>query len=245
MTDYRWNLSDFAIAYDAAAEHIHPRYLELQDTILDALPLTPQATATVVDAGGGSGRLIERILARWPHVKGIVVDQSEAFLALAERKLERFAHRAVCLQSHLQDNWLSQLPEQPAAIVSMSAIHHLDAAEKQTLYRRFYEALAPSGVLLNGDEVRPPADADYRRLLEAWTAQMQHGLDTGLITPLFRDALDRFRERNLTRFGQPKQSGDDCPETSDTQLAYLREAGFAIADCPWQRELWALLRGSK
>jgi SAM-dependent methyltransferase len=245
MADYRWNLSDFAVAYDASAEHIHPRYLELQDAILAALPFAKDAEVTIVDAGGGSGRLMERILAGWPHARGIVVDQSEAFLALAERKLERFAERASCLQSHLQHDWFSLLPQPPAAIVSMSAIHHLDAAEKQTLYRRCCQALAPGGALLNGDEVRPASDADYLQQLEQWTAQMQRGLDSGLITPLFRDALDRFRERNITRFGQPKQSGDDCLETLDAQLVYLRQAGFAMADCPWQRDLWALLRGSK
>jgi SAM-dependent methyltransferase len=243
MADYRWNVSDFAIAYDESADQIHPRYLEMQDTILQLLPLAGEGRAVVVDAGGGSGRLIERTLDRWPQAIGIVVDQSEAFLALAERRLARFGDRAVCLQSRLQDDWLGQLPSSPSAIVSMSAIHHLDAVEKQTLYRRCAAALPVGGVLLNGDEVRPADDAEYLRLLTEWTDGMRQGIAEGRITPLFTDALDRFTDRNVTRFGQPKASGDDCHQTADEQLAYLRAAGFSAVDLPWRQEMWALLRG--
>lgn len=245
MADYRWNLSEFAVAYDESAEHIHPHYLELQDAILTRLALPHDSNAMIVDAGGGSGRLMERILDRWPRASGLVVDQSEAFLAIAERKLARFVSRAVCLQSRLQDDWWEKLPSAPVAIVSMSAIHHLDAAEKQAFYRRCSAALAPGGVVLNGDEVRPTEDAEYLRRLEAWTVRMQSGIQSGSISPLFQGALERFVERNIDRFGQAKASGDDCHETIEAQLGYLRAAGLALTDAPWQREMWALLRGVK
>lgn len=243
MADYRWNVSDFAIAYDESADQIHPHYLALQDAILQHLPLAADEQGTVADAGGGSGRLIERVLDRWPQATGIVVDQSEAFLALAERRLARFGKRALCVHSRLQDDWLAQLPHPPNAIVSMSAIHHLDADEKQTLYQRCAAALPPGGALLNGDEVRPADDAEYLRLLTDWTEAMRRGIAEGRITPLFTDAFNRFAERNLTRFGQPKASGDDCLQTADEQLAYFRAAGFTTVDLPWHQALWALLRG--
>ncbi len=60
MTKYRWNTDEAARAYDAAAEHIHPHYLEIQDEILQRLGQQRAATPLVVDAGGGSGRLMER-----------------------------------------------------------------------------------------------------------------------------------------------------------------------------------------
>jgi len=245
MADYRWNTSDFAAAYDASAAAIHPFYVELQDAIIDNLPPPVSATGLVVDVGGGSGRLIERILDRRPDLMGIVVDQSEAFLALAERKLARFGSRAACIQARLQDDWPGKLPQEPLAIVSMSAIHHLDPGEKQAFYRRCYTVLEPGGRLLNGDEVRPADDAKYLGLLTEWTDAMRRGVESGSITPLFRDAIDRFAERNITRFGQPKASGDDCQETAEIQLDYLRSAGFTSVDVPWQRKLWALLRGMK
>src|SRR5207302_403528 len=104
---------------------------------------------------------VERILDRWPQAKVVVLDQSEPFLALAERRLARVGWRASCVLARLQDDWSAHLPGPVTAFVSMSAIHHLEPAEKESLYRRCYELLAPGGILLNGDEVRAESDSEY------------------------------------------------------------------------------------
>lgn len=243
--NYRWNSSDFAIGYDAAADKIHPYYLEIQDAILDRLSLPAEASATVVDLGGGSGRLMERILDRWPHVKGVVIDQSEPFLALAERRLARFGPRGVCLKARLQDDWRKLLAQQPKVVVSTSAIHHLEPWEKLDLFEQCFEAIRAPGTFLNGDEVRPVGDAQYLAELEMWATHMRRGMADGSIGEIFHPALHKWIERNVTRFGEPKHSGDDCHETIDTQLEYLRQAGFAIVDAPWHKGLWAVLRAMK
>src|SRR5438876_12322236 len=96
VASYRWNTSELAVGYDTAAAVIHPHYLANQDVILDLLPANLGPRALVVDLGGGSGRLMERILDRWPQVQGVVVDQSEPFLPLAECRLALFGQRAGC-----------------------------------------------------------------------------------------------------------------------------------------------------
>ena len=245
MTTYRWNTSDFAIGYDAAADKIHPHYLEIQDVLIRHLPEELNRGGLVVDLGGGSGRLIERILDDRPAATAIILDQSEPFLALAERRLARFGSRAACQIARLQDAWGGLLPGQPAAIVSTSAIHHLEPLEKQALYRQCYELLAPGGVFLNGDEVRAVDDAAYRAELESWAAHMRRGMAEGSIGNIFHPALHKWIERNVTRFGEPKRSGDDCHESIEAQLGYFRQAGFAVADAPRQKGLWAVMRGVK
>jgi tRNA (cmo5U34)-methyltransferase len=249
MSTYRWNTDAFAEGYDQAAHVIHPYYLDIQEAILAALPggLGTEGFEPgrlVVDLGGGSGRLVERILDRWP-VSAIVIDQSEPFLALAERRLSRFGPRAVCILARLQDRWIDQLPAPSAAIVSMSAIHHLEPSEKQALYRQCFEALAPDGVLLNGDEVRDENDHQYRAHVSAWADHMMGLMQAGTVPSNFNPALEKWIDRNVTRFGEPKKSGDDCHETIATQLDYLTQAGFAPADCPWRQSMWALLRGHR
>jgi SAM-dependent methyltransferase len=241
---YRWNTSAFAEGYDQAAQVIHPRYLEIQDAILSLLPPDLRAGELVVDLGGGSGRLVERILDRWP-VTAVVIDQSEPFLALAERRLARFGPRAICILAKLQDRWLEQLPARPRMIVSMSAIHHLEPVEKQALYRQCCEALVSGGVLMNGDEVRAEDDAAYHGELQAWATHMRAVMSSGAIPESFHPALEKWIDRNVARFGEPKQSGDDCHETIAAQLAFFKTAGFATADCPWQQSLWAILRGNR
>jgi tRNA (cmo5U34)-methyltransferase len=245
MSEYRWNLSDFAVGYDAAAEVIHPRYVEIQDAILALFHWPAEAEPLVVDLGGGSGRLMARILERWPHARGIVVDQSEPFLALAERRLTAFGGRGTCLLARLQNDWHGQLPGPADAIVSMSAIHHLEPAEKQSLYRQAFAALRAGGLFLNGDEVRPERAEDYRREVETWADHMRRHMADGSIGELFHPALAKWIERNVDDFGGPRHTGDDCHETAAVQLEYLRAAGFAAVDCSWQRQLWGILRGVK
>jgi len=162
---------------------------------------------------------------------------------LAERRLARFGGRALCAKSRLQDDWTDLLPVLPIALVSMSAIHHLEPAEKQSLYRQCAEALAPGGMLMNGDEIRAASGEAYLADLSAWAVHMRTEMAGGSIPTAFQPALHKWIERNVTRFGEPKSSGDDCHETIETQLGYYRSAGFAAADCPWHKGMWAIMRG--
>lgn len=250
MADYRWNTSPFAEGYDAAAPQIHPHYTQAQDAILEALHQLPAATdATVrfhvVDLGGGSGRLLERVLSTFPHATATIVDQSEPFLAIAERRLAPFAPRVAYAVGRLQADWPAQLQSRPTAIISTSAIHHLEPAEKKALYQQVANTLPTGGLFLNGDEVRPEDDAEYKAIMERWADFMRAGMASGAIPAGFHPAAQGWIDRNVTRFGEPKKSGDDCHETAAVQLEYFRGGGFRQADVPWHRELWSVLRGLK
>jgi len=237
---YRWNTSDAAEAYDQAAPAIHPYYETIQNQILDYLPFGPNESFLTVDLGGGSGRLAERVLTRFAAARVVVIDQSEPFLALAERRLAPFSSRASFIRSPLQDDWAARLPGPPDVILSTSAIHHLEPAEKQALFARVFAALSPGGILVNGDEFRPVGDDDYLALLEKWSQHMHAALQSGRIPASFGKTLDAWQERNIARFGEPRISGEDCLETIDVQLAYLREAGFDDVRCVWSSELWGI-----
>ncbi len=242
---YRWSTNAAAVAYDKAASVIHPCYDEVQSRVLDCLPFDAQARFTLVDLGGGSGRFLQRFLSKFPQASGVLVDQSEAFLAIAEQKLAEFAPRVTLLQRRLQDDWESELPDKPQSIVSMSAIHHLEPAEKQRLYARCYAALSPGGLFINGDEFRPADDAEYLARLQRWSAHMKSALERGDIPASFQPTLDQWQDRNIRRFGEPKTSGDDCLETSNTQCRYLLDTGFQTAELTWSKELWGVLIGRK
>jgi tRNA (cmo5U34)-methyltransferase len=254
-TKYRWNTSGAAEAYDVAAPVIHPYYVKVQDEILDLLPFGADEAFELVDIGGGSGRLAERVLERFAGARVTVVDQSEPFLALAERRLQRFAPRATFVQCRLQDwpgSGVSPNREDRGedrvsekldydVIVSTSAIHHLAPEEKQALYQRCFAALPPGGMFINGDEYRPADDADYLALFQEWSIHMSAAIADGRIPDGFRATLDFWHDRNIRRFDEPKQSGDDCHETAATQIEYLRDAGFADVKPTWSEKLWGVL----
>lgn len=250
MPEYRWNTSPFAEGYDAAAPQIHPYYTAVQDEMIGLLvaqagPADAGGGFHVVDLGAGSGRLVEKILAAIPQATATLVDQSEPFLAIAERRLAPFAARVSFVLSRLEADWDQKLPQRPAAIVSTSAIHHLEPHEKQALYQQVCGALPAGGMFLNGDEVRPESDSEYKATMERWADFMRAGMASGAIPAGFHPAAQGWIERNVTRFGAPKKNGDDCHETAAAQLGYFRAAGFQVADVAWTRELWAVLRGVK
>ncbi|HEX4415468.1 MAG TPA: class I SAM-dependent methyltransferase [Lacipirellulaceae bacterium] len=238
---YRWNTSGAAEAYDVAAPVIHPYYQKVQDEILDLLLFGAEESFEVVDVGGGSGRMAERVLERFAGARVTVVDQSEPFLALAERRLARFAPRATVIQKRLQDDWASELNSPPNVIVSTSAIHHLEPAEKRSLYAKCHAALAPGGLFINGDEYRPESDAELRAFFEEWSVHMSSAIAEGHIPVSFRATLDFWKDRNINRFHEPKKSGDDCHETLATQIGYLKEAGFENVRATWVEKLWGVV----
>jgi hypothetical protein len=242
---YRWNSSAATEAFDAAAEHIHPYYIAVQDQILEHLPFAPDAEFLLADLGGGSGRLLERVLEKFPNARVVVVDQSAPFLALAERRLRAFGPRAQIVERRLQDDWPAELPRNPDALVSMSAIHHLDPSEKRALYGQCFTALAPGGLFMNGDEYRPESDDDYLAAMQWWTDKKNHAEERGLIPATFRPMFEAWYDRNVRRFGEPKQSGDDCHETIAAQVDYLRDAGFARVETVWTQKLWAVVIARK
>lgn len=242
---YRWNTSAAAEAYDAAAPTIHPRYDAVQSEILERLSYGTDEPLVVVDLGGGSGRLLERVLERFAGAHAVLVDQSEPFLALAERRLARFAPRIKFVRRRLQDAWAADLPQAPDVIVSTSAIHHLEPAEKRDLFSRVFAALKPGGLFMNGDEYRPASEAELRALLEEWSVHMFAAIDEERISESFRATLDEWHDRNIKRFDEPKKSGDDCHETAATQAGYLREAGFGQVEMIWTEKLWGVIEARK
>ncbi len=244
MTEYRWNKHELAAGYDASAEHVHPHYLELQEFLVSNL-LSGKHEAYVVDLGGGTGRLAEKILTASPAARVLVIDQAEPALEIAQQRLVPFGERAATGISKLQANWDSLLTGAPSAIVSMSAIHHLDAGEKSQLYARCHAALSPGGLLVNGDEIRDEDDGAYLAQMQTWGRHMDRMVAAGKIAESFHDALHQWKARNIDRYAEPRASGDDCHQTIGEQLDYFREAGFAQVDCAWRQDMWAVLRGIK
>jgi cyclopropane fatty-acyl-phospholipid synthase-like methyltransferase len=200
---------------------------------------------SLVDIGGGSGRLVEKALERFANVRAVLVDQSPAFLAIAAERLAKVSGRFELLEKRLQDNWAAALPVAPQAIVSTSAIHHLVANEKRQLYSKCFAALAPGGALINGDEFRPAEDAEFLARLNRWDAHMKSAIADGRIPASFQATHEHWYERNIRNFGAPQKSGDDCQETANVQQQYLRDAGFTQVETPWQHEMWGILVGRK
>ena len=113
------------------------------------------------------------------------------------------------------------------------------------LYRQCADCLAPGGVLMNGDEVRPESDDDYLAECRRWAEHMHRVINAGLIPDALQSALRGWEARNVGQFGTPRVSGDDCHETAAVQLDYFAQAGLSDTRVLWQQGLWGVLFGRR
>ena len=144
--------------------HFHPdTYLELVTAEVPAYPHLQNVIAgvavsidvrRVLDLATGTGVTAQHIASRYPGVKLVGLDESEAMLDVARRTLPDAEFHV----SRLQDD----LPAGPFdLVVSALGIHHLDGPEKADLFVRVAHALSPGGRFIIGDVIVPedPGDA--------------------------------------------------------------------------------------
>lgn len=236
--------------YDVMAPIMVPQYNFLQSTIIEYLEIANSPQPIVVDLGAGSGIFLERILAANDTALAYWVDSSEGFLALAQQRLRPYADRVTFITSTMEDAWEQQLAQTPTCIFSMSAIHHLEHAEKRALYRRCFETLAGGGWLVNIDEMKTMNDDAYYQSLLYWARHVDQSTAT---LPAAQQALgaqwnehfDRWKARNIDGFDRPKVKGDDLHETFIRQMTWLSEIGFVRVDLFVKYHLWCVVGGQK
>lgn len=236
--------------YDLMAPVLVPMYGWLQEEMLRLLRVERMGASCLIDLGAGSGILLEKALARNPALRGVWIDASPAFKAVAQRRLARFAGRVTYLVSPLEAAWEEQLAEPVQAITSMSAIHHLEHAEKRALYQRCFAKLAPGGWLLNCDEMMSISHEAYLQSLHFWVRHVEEA--SAFLRPEQITAYEhwcshfaRWKTRNIDNIDAPKQKGDDLHEPFLDQVHWLQEIGLTGADVLVKYHLWCIIGGQK
>ncbi len=151
-TDIReWNASSY--------HRVSNPHVNWGKVVLDRLPLV--GNETVIDAGCGTGRLTELVLARLPKGRVIAVDQSANMLEEAEAFLgPRFGEQVTYLQSDLLE-----IPfDQEADIIFSTATFHW-VKDHPALFARLLAALKPGGWLIAQCGGGPNIEAIAQRAL--------------------------------------------------------------------------------
>ena len=128
MPAHDWNAS----SYDA----ISIPHREWGAGVLERLELV--GDETVLDAGAGTGRITEMLLARLPRGRVIAVDSSPAMTERARERLPRDRATVICA-----DLLELELPEPVDAIISTATFHWI--ADHQALFARMRALLRPDG----------------------------------------------------------------------------------------------------
>jgi len=129
-----WNAS----AYDRVADPQARWGAE----VLERLPL--EGSETVLDAGCGSGRVTELLLARLPRGRVVALDASPGMLAEARRRLAPFGDRVDFVQADLE----RPLPlDRPVDAVLSTATFHW-VMDHDALFANLAAVLRPGGRLV-------------------------------------------------------------------------------------------------
>ena len=236
--------------YDEMAPYLVPQYNFLQSAMLEYLDIQNFPQPVVVDLGAGSGIFLERILLANGMAHGYWVDSSEGFLEIARQKLAPYQDRVTFILATMEDVWEQQLTQSPHFIFSMSAIHHLLNEEKMELYQRCFDVLAENGWFVNIDEMKTIYDDAYYKSLLYWARHVDRSATTIPTekTDLYHqwvDHFDKWKERNIDNFDQPKVKGDDLHERFTLQMQWLKATGFANVDVFVKYHLWCAVGGRK
>jgi tRNA (cmo5U34)-methyltransferase len=207
-----------AADYDALRRRLVPSLDAFYDAAVEALSLATRPLRRVLDVGAGTGLLAERVAAALTAAELTLLDGSPAMLATARARL---GARAV----YVQQDFADELPAGPwDAVVSALAIHHVDDAGKRRLFAQIHERLAPGGVFVDAEQVAGPTpelDEHYRAWHKAHCAQLG-------TTP-------------AEWAGAEQRMGYDRLATLEAQLGWLRDAGFAHADCLYKQYAFAVI----
>jgi tRNA (cmo5U34)-methyltransferase len=189
-----------------------------------ALSLIPADAQCIVDLGAGSGLFAAMLHNAFPSAELHLLDFSAPMLDLARARLGN----APNIHYLLADYSTCELPKSADAIVSALSIHHLEDDAKQALLPRIFAALRSGGVFVNADHIAGPTPALEQQYQQRWLAAIR---TEGATEQQIADSLFRQTE--------------DRRSPIETQLAWLREAGFIDVDCWFKDNSFAVLTGRR
>jgi tRNA (cmo5U34)-methyltransferase len=170
-----------------------------------------------LDIGAGAGAMSELLLDVAPAAEAVLVDYSQPMLRGAQERLARGAGAFEIVRADLREGgWHAGLAAGSFdAAISGLAIHHLDAARKRELFSEVFALLAPGAMFVNMDVVVVDGPLqglfDEEMAARAIAHEHTHG----------GTRSDEEIERELLA-----DDSDDRPDRADSQIGWLREAGF-------------------
>jgi tRNA (cmo5U34)-methyltransferase len=221
-----WSENDSA-TYRSIARVAVPRRREMIDALISATPFAAEEPLKILELGSGEGLLAEALLTRFPAAALTALDGSESMRAETASRLEPFGSRARVAAFDLEalDWWDRMLSVD--LVVSSLALHHLNDAKTQYLYKAAAERLSARGALLVADLVEPPHPTLRKVAAERWDALACEEAEAIGAPELFQ----RFLDERWNHFRFPDAS--DHPSALMHHLVWLRHAGFAAVDCWW------------
>ncbi|HEX8495227.1 MAG TPA: methyltransferase domain-containing protein [Pyrinomonadaceae bacterium] len=238
MNFAEWDEQSSKLFMDFGRYFVPERELQIK-IICDLIPPLAEPFH-ILELCSGEGLLAGALLERFPQAIVHGFDGSIEMLQASQQRLaqygERFAPERFDLHAHewRETDWPLH------AVVSSLAIHHLDAEEKQALYKDVYRMLSANGVLVIADLILPAHESGARVAAQTWNDAVRK---RALELDGNEDAFDYFRRSEWNYYEFP--DAFDKPSPLFEHLKWLEQAGFRDIDVYWLKAGHAIYGGRK
>lgn len=215
-----WSDPQEAKQWDEKGDRTNPARAFQLELLLCALATAKIETKPILDLGFGSGRVEELIFNHFSHVQIVGIDQSQAMMDIAKKRLEPYGEQFVGMQHDLRDlHTLNIQNDSFSCVIAVQSLHHLVAVELKKAYSWIYKVLQPGGVFLLLDRMRVENERTFDVLQSIWRDQDRREHSTVLI----HEGNTFMEHQHIV------QQRGDFPALLDEHMAWLRETSFDVA----------------
>lgn len=235
-----WSEDNSQAFIDYGRYFVPERELQIE-TICSAVP-DVAGQQHVLDLCCGEGVLVRALLEHFLHYQVHGLDGSPTMIETAKTTLQSYGERFHPQIFDLASSAWREFPYSILAVVSSLAIHHLDASEKQQLFKDVYRMLSPDGVFVIADVIQPISPTGISIAAKMWDDAVRHRsleLDRNL------NAYQRFLDMEWNSFTLTTPDPIDKMSPLFDQLKWLEQANFADVDVFWCKAGHAIFGGRK
>ncbi|OUL37510.1 methyltransferase type 12 [Nostoc sp. T09] len=225
MEKVKQHFEEEAQEFDAIIRRLIPYYDQILDALVTALPFSQMQPISVVDLGCGTGTIARRIKDIYPQAQITCVDIAKKMLQIANVKLgdSDVRYQLANFEDYEFDTTYD-------VAVSSLALHHLVSDDdKIKFYKKIYGCLNPGGVFYNADVILGSSLHLQEVYVSKWRKYMR-----------LEVSVEEIEQKWM-----PQHYDEDHPAKLMSQLAWLRDMGFAEVDVIWKYYNFAVYGGRK
>jgi len=211
--------------YDRKIRTTIPFYEAIQREAIDLVRTTAPQVDTWLDAGCGTGYLVELALPLFLRTRFVLADSSQAMLRQAAKRLKHASPQRVDILPPIRNEELSlrQWSVTPQVVTSILCHHYLQAEQREAAVRAVHHLLDQDGIFITFENIDPGSPSVAQTALERWKHyQIRQGRPPS------------EAEEHATRFNTAY-----FPITIGEHVDLLKQIGFRVVALFWLSHMQA------